>query len=210
MKYFWILSFCFFTTLAHANTITVTGVKVSVTAESAAAARERALDQAHDLAFGRILSENFPEVAASLPPHETIVNMVKDFSIDREKTTPKGYSASLTFQFDGPQVESWIQKGPAQNSTASETTSSQAEGNSLKIVASYAAFPEWLHIKRTLESAPGIENVTISSLTPQKATVQTTFRGQVEKLRQHLSQQGLLLSPQEEGWLISSNSPSPR
>jgi hypothetical protein len=208
MKTIWIFAFCFFTSLAHAHVITVTGIKVTVTADSAAAAREKALDQAHELALQKVLSENFPESSQGLPPHDTIVNMVNDFSIEREKTTPKSYTASLTFQFDSAQIESWLHKGNSSNPTVSESSSPPIGENSLKILASYSTLPEWLHIKKTLETAPGAEKVNVLSLSPQSATIQLSYRGQTEKLQQHLLQQDLLLSPQEGSWLISSNSPS--
>ena len=61
MKPLWFLILCLFIECAKAQIITVADVKVSVTADSAAVARDKALDQAHVLAFQKLLKENFPE-----------------------------------------------------------------------------------------------------------------------------------------------------
>lgn len=99
---------CLFIACAKAHVITVADVKVSVTADSAAVARDKALDQAHALAFQKLLKENFPEESKNPPSTDVIMNMVTDFSIDREKTTPKSYTASFTFQFDASQLLGWV------------------------------------------------------------------------------------------------------
>ncbi len=210
MKYFWILPLCFLTQPVKAQIITVPGVQVSVTAESAAAAREKALDQAHSLALQALLRDNYPEKSGALPPSDEILNMVKDFSIDREKTTPTSYTASLTFQFDKPQVEAWLYQEPSSPIDNAGTLAARKRRNSLEMTASYGTFPEWQHIKRTLEKTPGIDAINILRLSAKNADVQVTYGGDIEKLQQHLLQQGLLLSSREEGWVIMSNSPLPQ
>ena len=121
MRYLWFLVFLVWGGQVGAQTMTVTNVKVSVTDSSPATAREKALDQAHQLAFQKLVEENFPESAGLLPPSDALMSMVTDFSIDREKTSPKSYTASLTFQFDGPQVHAWLHQAPLSSATPSSS-----------------------------------------------------------------------------------------
>jgi len=206
MKYLLVLTAFFFTSNAKAHEIIVKDVKVSVTADSAATAREQALEQAHGLAFKKLLTENFPEKSGPPPSHDAILNMVTGFSIDREKTTPKSYTASLSFEFDGPSVHAWVQNR-GQPSVPKEQAFSPAaiQGKTLKIVASYATLPDWQVIKKTLENFSGIQKINILALSPQNASMEIVYGGDIEKLQQHLLHKGLLLSSQGDTWVISSN-----
>ncbi|OJW54067.1 MAG: hypothetical protein BGO67_08370 [Alphaproteobacteria bacterium 41-28] len=208
MKYLWVFVALQFIDYAKAEVITVTNVKVSVTDDSSATAREKALERAHDLAFQKLLNESFPEKASPLPPHDRVMNMVTDFSIDREKTTPTSYTASLTFQFDGSQVQTWLQqKGQTSPKEAFSVEQSSARGKPLKMYISYTSLIQWQDVKKVLETFPGVQKFTVLAFSLQNARVEVAYCGSLEKLQQHLLQKGYLLSPQEEGWIISSNGP---
>lgn len=206
MRLLWILTLCLLIAPAQAHVMTVTGVKVSVTADSSAVAREQALEQAHAQAFQKLLDENFSEKTGPLPSSETLMNMVQNFSIDREKATPKGYTASFTFQFDGPKVEAWVNQGQSQDAPLAPQKS-LGGGRALKIIASYESLSEWQRLKKALQDFPGVQNLNVGSFSSNMANVEFTYGGEVEKLQQHLLSQGFLLSPQEETWIISSNTP---
>ncbi|MBS0272419.1 MAG: hypothetical protein JSR85_07225 [Proteobacteria bacterium] len=203
MKYAWVLVTFLFLGAAKAQVITVADIKVSVTAESLAVAREQALDQAHELAFHKLLSENFPEKLGALPSHDQIMNLVTNFSIDREKTTTKTYTASLTFQFDAPHVQSWLQHQgniPAKNPLTSQNTSNES---TLKLRATYTTLAQWRHIKKTLEGCKDIQKLVVQNFSSQNATLAVTCNQDIEKVKQYLSTNGLVLSPHEGGWVIS-------
>lgn len=193
---------------ARAQAITVGNVKVSVKADSAASAREQALEQAHQLAFQKLLNENFPERQGSFPSPDVLGNMVADFSIDREKATPTSYAASLTFQFDEPQVIAWAQQSQHTPPNSESTPFPQhpyKNSNSLKVRATYGTHSEWRHIRQTLETFPGIQNLSIASLSPKNANLEINFNGSTDQLGQDLLQKGILLSQQEGGWIVTSN-----
>ncbi len=205
MKYLWILVIFLFMQNAKAQVMIVQNVRVSVTADSAATAREQALDRAHDLAFQKLLNENFPEKSGPLPSHDAAMNMVIDFSIDREKTTPTSYTASLTFQFNASQVHSWLQQQDHSSlQEASPVSQRSGEGRILQMKASYSSLPEWQNVKRALESIPGVNKVTILSISLQNANIEVVYGGNLEKLQQYLLKKECLLSSQKEGWMISS------
>jgi len=193
---------------AKAQTLTVRDVKISVKAESAASAREQALDQAHRLAFQKLLQENFPEHPFPVPPHEVLNTMVNDFSIEREKSTPTSYTASLTFQFDEPQVMAWIQQ-PQQNGEKKLAGRGESQpagkGTPIKILASYNTHREWLYLKKTLEKCVGVRNFSIFSLSPKNAKFEIYYHGALDQLEQALLQKNILLSQQKEYWMVALN-----
>ncbi|HUX79914.1 MAG TPA: hypothetical protein VMW10_09260 [Alphaproteobacteria bacterium] len=202
MKCVWVFLGLLLVDNARAEVMTVTNVKVSVTADSAATAREKALDRAHDLAFQKLLDESFLENSGSLPPHDAVMNMVSDFSIDREKTTPTSYAASLTFQFDSPQVQAWLQQ---QSNVTPLSPQTSGKEKLFIMKASYTTLSEWQNIKKALETFPEVKKVTVLAFSPRDANVEITYGGSIEKLQQNLLQKGYLFSPDEKGWTITSN-----
>ena len=209
MKYLWFFVIFLFALDAKAQIMTVSNVKISVTGDSAATAREKALDQAHDLAFQKLLNENFPEKSGSSPSHDAIVDMVTDFSIDREKTTPTSYAASLTFQFDASQVYPWLQQKQLSGSLSSSSPlpSLSMAGKSLKLVASYSSLSEWQHIKRALQELPGIQKINLLTLSLENANIEIVYGGDPEQLHSHLLQKGLTADSQGGVWAIKPMPP---
>lgn len=208
MRFFGIIVGIFLIQPAKAQTITVEDVKVSVTADSAASARDQALDQAHQLAFQKLVKENFPESTLSLPSEDTMRDMVRDFSINREKTTPTSYTASLTFQFDEPRVLTWAQQSQhRQQASASLPIAPQLYEKSepLKILATYGTHSEWQYIKKTLENLPGVQNLSIFTLSPKNASMRINYIGLIDKLQKGLMEKGIILSQQDEEWVASLN-----
>ncbi len=195
LRYVVPLLFC---QLTLAMAITVPSVRVSVTADSAAAAREKALTEAHVLAFEKLMKEKYPEESSTLPPQETLMNMVTTFSIDREKTTPNSYTALMTFHFNEPKVQEWREQRP---SFSAQDGSVRRENSSLKITATYTTQQEWQTIKKTLQDK--VIKVRVMSLSPKKANLEITYGGDVLQLQQHLQQKGLDLTLQGQEWKIS-------
>jgi hypothetical protein len=90
---------------------TIEGVKVDVTAENAAQAREQAFNQAQTEAFtalaGRIMPES--EMATFTPPDtDTISNMVEDFEITEERLSHVRYMATYIFRFKDSDVQAYF------------------------------------------------------------------------------------------------------
>lgn len=199
MKYVWYFIPLLFCQLSSSNALTVPSVKVSVTAESAAAAREKALAEAHTLAFSKLMKEMYSEESPALPPQDTLMNMVITFSIDREKTTPNSYTALMTFQFDEPKVQEWLEQRAS--SSAQKGPSLNKEESSLKITALYTTQQEWQTIKKALENKAN--RINVIALSPKKAELDITYGGGVLLLQQYLQQKGLDLTLQGEQWEVS-------
>jgi hypothetical protein len=184
---------------------TVADVKVSKKAESAGSAREKALVEAHQIAFQKLLQENFPDKIATLPPPDTLMDMVNDFSIDREKTSPTTYAASMTFQFDRPQVLAWVQQKPSPMTPSSPTPTKDPfkKEKPIQIAATYASHEEWKQIKKSLESFVGSDQVHILKYSSKNADLSIDYTGDSAQLERQLRSEGFTLAPQENGWIIS-------
>jgi len=90
---------------AAAGIYSVAGVKVDVTAPSAAQARAAGFDQAHELAFARLARRLTPagEWAAKGPPAlsaQQIDALVANVDIEKERPVGAHYIAQLTVSFD--------------------------------------------------------------------------------------------------------------
>lgn len=88
--------------VAAQDIFTVTGVHVDERAETAAAARERALEIGQRQAFEEVIARlTLPEDRAglSMPATSEIINMVRDFGVSNEKTSSVRYIADMTVRF---------------------------------------------------------------------------------------------------------------
>lgn len=88
--------------LAGEEVYTVSGIKVDVTADTAAAAREAALADGHREAYHRLMARLvLDEDQASVPDlsQSEIAQLTQDFSVVNEKTSAVRYLAELTFRF---------------------------------------------------------------------------------------------------------------
>lgn len=203
MKFYGLVIGIFLTQATSAYSISIENIRVSVKADSAAAAREQALEQAHQLAFQKFVDQTFPGETIPLPPADILQDMVNDFSIDREKTTSTSYAASFTFHFEEPQVRAWLQQ--FQNDQPRVPHFSQAKGQPLKIRASYSSLRDWQQMKKILSECSGVQDVSVSALSSQGANLEVLYGGSLDQLEAGLRQKGMQLSQQEEGWVASLN-----
>ena len=128
--------------------------------------------------------------------------MVTNFSIDREKTTSKSYTASLTFQFDVTQVRAWA-LGSTLPEEGGHPLLPSLKGNELKVNVSFASLSEWHRIKKELDNTSGVLKVTLLSLSPKMASLNVTYADDLSKLQKLLKNQGWLLISQNEGWSLT-------
>ncbi len=87
---------------AKSHVFTVSGVRVDVTAETAAAARETAHAEGHVMAMEKLLARLLPRAERGLSralKAAEILAYVQDFSVANERTSDVRYLADLTFRF---------------------------------------------------------------------------------------------------------------
>jgi hypothetical protein len=109
---------------ASDEVFTVTDVAVDATAQTAAAARERALQEGQRQAFERLLQRLTPASERARLPRPTdaaIADLVRDFEISGEKTSSVRYIASLNIRFKPEDVRNLLrQRGIAFSETPSK------------------------------------------------------------------------------------------
>lgn len=96
---------------APSPAFTVTGVKVDVTADSAAAAREQAFAQAQQQAFRELADRLLPENEAAsfkIPDDATISTLINDFEITEERLSAVQYVGTYTFRFNEKAVQNFF------------------------------------------------------------------------------------------------------
>lgn len=108
-----VLALCFTGTRVHAadSAFTVAGVKVDVTADSAATAREQAFAQAQQQAFRELANRLLPEGEAAtlqIPDTATISTLINDFEITEERLSTVQYVGTYTFRFNEKAVRNFF------------------------------------------------------------------------------------------------------
>jgi hypothetical protein len=96
---------------AAQDIFTVSGVHVDERAETAAAAREQALQIGQRKAFEEVVARlTLPEDRAGLATPETsvITNMVRDFGVSNEKTSSVRYIADMTVRFKDDELRRFL------------------------------------------------------------------------------------------------------
>jgi len=99
---------------ALADVFTVSDIDVDATAETAAAAREAAHAEGHVLAMQKLLARLLPrEELASMRELllPEIVQFVRDFEVEDERTSDVRYLARLTFRFKADAVRNLLRTG---------------------------------------------------------------------------------------------------
>lgn len=109
---------------ASEDVFTVASVPVDATAQTAAAARERALQEGQHQAFERLLQRLTPAAERARLPRlsdSVIADLVRDFEISGEKTSSVRYIANLTVRFKPTDVRNVLrQRGVAFSETPSK------------------------------------------------------------------------------------------
>lgn len=102
-KIFLCITLCLFCICAHADFFLIENIPVSAEAETTAQAKDKAILDAQTTAFQQLLLtvllkedyEKMPTLSA-----EEIADLVKDISIQNERTTSTKYAASISVRFD--------------------------------------------------------------------------------------------------------------
>ncbi len=92
---------------------TVSGVKIDVTADSAAKARNQAFDLAQIKAFDKLVTRligDIDDVSYEKPQLSEISTMVKDFEVTKEKISAVRYVGEYSFRFNSKLVKKYFSK----------------------------------------------------------------------------------------------------
>ncbi len=108
-----LLALCLLTGIAHAtdDRLTVRNVAVDVNADSSAAARDQALIAGQRQAFEQLWNAQAPDKPVPKLSDDQIGDMVRDFSVQNEKSSGTRYVATLTYRFRAGPTDRVLAKG---------------------------------------------------------------------------------------------------
>lgn len=150
---------------------TIEGVKVDVTAESAAVARDQAFAQAQTQAYAQLRTR------LHLPPEPLTSAMIQDVAVEEEHFSATRYIATLTVRFD-PEAFANITSLPM-DAQALEITphpglgTPLAPANRIKAKAHFGSIQEWARFEGALErlALGGVAKARVMAITTQEAQI---------------------------------------
>lgn len=96
---------------AYDPVFTIEGVEVDVTAGSAVAAREQAMQKSREIAFERLINRllsSDQRAGITVPESDYIATMVKDFEITEERLSNIRYIGTFTYRFKSDAVRDYL------------------------------------------------------------------------------------------------------
>jgi hypothetical protein len=113
-----------FGALAAAAPQTLPALQIEKTAETAAAAKSAALDDARRQAFADALGKNgavdAKKIAAEISSDE-LAGLIDSIAIENEKSGATEYSADISVEFDRAALEKWLESRGMQSSAATRS-----------------------------------------------------------------------------------------
>lgn len=133
-----VLSLCFAgAPSAQAQSYTIEGVEVDVSANNAIAARDKAFEQAQREAFKRLAAQFMgpSEMAGFQAPEASVISpMIRDYEVTKEKLSKTRYIGAYTFRFKENYVQSYFGKyrkpgiaAPFGNEVTNAATASESD-----------------------------------------------------------------------------------
>ena len=139
---------------------TVRGIAAEATAETATAARERAIAAGLRSAWAALLAREAPEAEARLVAvsAEELDRLVESFEVENERVGATRYAATLTVHFRPDRVRSLLATVPA-----------RAPAGRIEVVAPLSRVNDWVELRRRLASAPAVSGVELLALSRREA-----------------------------------------
>jgi hypothetical protein len=187
-----------------AQSYTVSGVAVDVTAESAVAAREQALIQGQRKAFEQLVVELLgvgQAGAVRRPSDDELSAMVQDFEVENERASAVRYIGSLTFRFDAEAVDALIGRPPA-GSAGTPAFPTTGPVRNLNVTVPIRNLAEWVEVRRRLSSVALVRRAEVRYLAREEARLNLVFSGAPEQLSQALAQRQLFLTEATPYWVL--------
>lgn len=147
---------------------TVRGVAAEATAETATAARERAIAAALRNAWGALVAREAPGAEARLGGlgAEEIERLVESFEVENERVGPTRYAATLAVHFRPAAVRPLLATAPA-----------RAPAGRVEVVAPLSGLNDWVELRRRLANAPAVTGVEVLALSRREARLALSLPG---------------------------------
>ncbi len=177
----------------------VRGIAAEATADTATAARERAIAGGLRSAWTALLAREAPgeEARLSSVSAEELERLVESYEVQNEQIGLTRYAATLNVFFRPERVRALLAARP-----------SGGPGGRVEVVAPLSGLQDWVEIRRRLANAPAIGGYEVLSLSRREARLALTLPGGQAAAASALSSAGLRLG-EGAGGLTLGLSPGP-
>lgn len=153
---------------AQGSGFRVSGIAAEATAETATAARERAIAGGLRSAWMALLAREAPADQARLGSvsAEELERLVESYEVENERVGTTRYAATLTVNFRPDRVRSLLATAPA-----------RAAAGRVEVVAPLSGVNDWVEIRRRLANAPAVGGYEILSLSRREARLALALPG---------------------------------
>jgi hypothetical protein len=175
---------------AQQSGFVVRNVTAEATAETATAARDRAIASGLRSAWVTLLAREAPSDQARLGAisAEEIERLVESYEVGDERVGPTRYAATLTVAFRPEPVRALLAARP-----------SAGLAGRIEVTAPLTGVNDWVEIRRRLAGAPAVGAVEILSLSRREARLALTVSGGEQAAAGALAAVGLRLGDGPSG-----------
>ncbi|MCU0986309.1 MAG: hypothetical protein MUC89_15460 [Acetobacteraceae bacterium] len=169
---------------AQESGFVVRGVAAEATAETATAARERAIAGGLRSAWATLLAREAPADQARLGAisAQDLERLIESYEVENERVGSTRYAATLTVLFRPEPVRALLAARP-----------SVGPAGRIEVTAPLSGVNDWVEIRRRLAGAPAVGEVEILSLSRREARLALTVSGGEQAAAAALAAAGLRL-----------------
>jgi len=153
---------------AQGSGFTVTGIAAEAAAETATAARERAIAGGLRSAWMALVAREAPGSEARLGAvsGDELERLVESYEVENERVGNTRYAATLTVNFRPDRVRSLLATAPA-----------RTPAGRVEVVAPLSGVSDWVEIRRRLSNAPAVAGYEILALSRREARLALALPG---------------------------------
>ncbi len=183
-----------------ANPYTVTDVKIDVTADSAAHARDQALTQAQRKAYEQLCARLEADGDAKKLSDDDIASLVQSFEVQNERLSAVRYIGIYTIHFNPSAVQRAISVSYEPPAAVEEPTPPPVSSSAHVFITVQAdSLPIWTQIKRRLGAVPQVVKIDTLTLKRGLINIDLSFNGSMDDLKTAVADQGLVLRQNANG-----------
>ncbi|MDD3371970.1 MAG: hypothetical protein PHE27_09125 [Alphaproteobacteria bacterium] len=188
---------------------TVTDINVDITADTAAHARDKALEEAQRKGYVQLLTKLGTTDSGNLSADE-LAGLVRSFEVQSEHLSPVRYVGVFTVSFKEAAVRNRVIVPPPQAQPQSHTLQLPASMQApvapsepppahLSVTIRAESLPAWVQIKKRLSEVMPITNIDMLGIGRGLVHIDLTYTGLLDDLKEAVAAQNFLLGQMPAG-----------
>ena len=183
------------------NPYTVTDVKIDVTADSAAHARDQALMQAERKAYEQLCARLEADSDAKKLSDDDIAGLVASFEVQNERLSAVRYIGIFTIHFNPSAVQRTISVSYSPPAAAVEEPPPPPVSSFAHVFVAVQAdsLPIWAQLKRRLSTVSQVVRIDTLTLKRGLINIDLFYNGSIDDLKNAAADQGLIIRQNANG-----------